>query len=165
MEEISEKSSRPPKKALEAGCPILAVPLFLRQGWKTTKASPVLAIAPRQNVAKSVAKARKSPQCTTRNPNLINNIGGIFRKKHPTPPFFRQTGRTAHPGRPSALPIHRGAESPVADFLQSHSIPRSLKDHSRHHAPDWLRCFCPYSANEKVYIFPEVVRFFPPEFS
>jgi len=90
MEEISEKSSRPPKKALEAGCPILAVPLFLRQGWKTTKASPVLAIAPRQNVAKSVAKARKSPQCTTRNPNLINNIGGIFRKKHPTPPFFRK---------------------------------------------------------------------------
>ena len=28
-----------------AGCPILAVPLFLRQGWETTKASPSLSLA------------------------------------------------------------------------------------------------------------------------
>jgi len=58
----------------KAGCPILAVPLFLRQGWDTTKASPVLsfgssaALYPRQNVAKSVAKARKSHQVTTSQP-------------------------------------------------------------------------------------------------
>ena len=74
-----------------AGCPILAVPLFLRQGWETTKASPVLVFAfgPSPKRRKSVAKARKTPQVTTRNINPINNIGGSFRKKHPTPPLFR----------------------------------------------------------------------------
>jgi len=79
-----------------AGCPILAVPLFLRQGWDTTKASPVLsfgssaALYPRQNVAKSVAKARKSHQVTTSQPQPHQRHRMDLPLKEPHPPPFRR---------------------------------------------------------------------------
>ena len=85
-----------------AGCPILAVPLFLRQGWETTEASPVLVFAfgpsaalrprrsaPRQNVAKSVAKARKTHQVTTPQPQTYQSHSSHFPQKTPHPPLFR----------------------------------------------------------------------------
>jgi len=85
-----------------AGCPILAVPLFLRQGWETTEASPVLVFAfgpsaalrprrsaPRQNVAKSVAKARKTHQVTTPQPQTYQSHSSHFPRKTPHPPLFR----------------------------------------------------------------------------
>ena len=109
-----------------AGCPILAVPLFLRQGWETTKSSPsfslplagcrvphpcralvfearvgdhkgqpVLVVSPstapypRQNVAKSVAKARKTHQVTTPQPQTYQSHSSHFPQKTPHPPLFR----------------------------------------------------------------------------
>ena len=55
-----------------AGCPILAVPLFLRQGWETTMASPVLVFAFGSSSAlypspKRREKCRKSAQNTPGN--------------------------------------------------------------------------------------------------
>ena len=61
-----------------AGCPILAVPLFLRQGWETTKASPVLAFARAALPSpKRREKCRKSAQ---------KHIGN-----HPTTPTKSRT--------------------------------------------------------------------------
>jgi len=79
-----------------AGCPILAVPLFLRQGWETTMASPVLVFAfgsssalyPCLNVAKSVAKARKTHQGTTPQPQPHQQHRRHFPQKTPHPPPF-----------------------------------------------------------------------------
>jgi len=84
----------------KAGCPILAMPLFLRQGWETTKASPVLVFAfvhsesrltplfTRQNVAKSVAKARKNTQVTTSQLKPNQQHTRHFPQKTPHPPLF-----------------------------------------------------------------------------
>jgi len=100
-----------------AGCPILAVPLFLRQGWDTTKASPVLsfgssaALCPLAKTSRKVSQKRaKHTRVPPRNANLINNIEGIFRKKHPTPPFLTKTGLEAHPNRPPARLARAGGQ-------------------------------------------------------
>ena len=85
-----------------AGCPILAVPLFLRQGWDTTKASLALVFAvalstplrPRQNVTKSVAKARKNTQVTTSQLKPNQQHTRNFPQKHPLPPFTRNSRHT-----------------------------------------------------------------------
>jgi len=77
------------------------VPLFLRQGWETTKASPSLpstlpkprsrrSAAPR-NVAKSVAKARKTHQVTTQQLHYNQSHRRNFSQKTPTPPFSAKT--------------------------------------------------------------------------
>ena len=79
-----------------AGCPILAVPLSLRQGWETTMASPVLVFAfgsssalyPCQNVAKSVAKARKRRQATTPQKQQKQQHRRNFPQETPPPPPF-----------------------------------------------------------------------------
>jgi len=76
--------------------PILAAPLFLRQGWETTKASPRPCIclwpfrSPRQNVAKSVAKARKNTQATTSHLQPHQQHTRHFSQKTPLPPLFGQ---------------------------------------------------------------------------
>jgi len=83
------------KLVAAAGCPILAGSLFLRLGWETTKASPVLVFAlapsetPHQNVTKSVAKARKNTQVTTSQLQPHQQHRRDFPQKHPLPPPFR----------------------------------------------------------------------------
>ena len=97
-----------------AGCPILAVPLFLRQGWETTMASPVLVFAfgsssalyPCQNVAKSVAKARKNTQVTTSQLKPHQQHTRHFPQKTPHPPPF-----SAKPGVRRTPVVHRRCQS------------------------------------------------------
>ena len=96
-----------------AGCPILAVPLFLRQGWETTKASPslYLPLALPQPSPKRRKKCQKRAKTHRQPPpisNLINNIRGIFRKKHPSPPFSAKNGPKPHPGHPLTLSTREG---------------------------------------------------------
>ena len=89
--------------ARKARCPILAVPLsvfeFARQEWETTKTSPVVVLAPstplrsRQNVTKSVAKARKYTQVTTSQLKPHQQHTRNFTQKHPLPPLF---GKNEH---------------------------------------------------------------------
>jgi len=86
------------RKIVEAGCPILAGSLFLRLGWDTTRASPALVLAfalptptrPPQNVAKSVAKARKNTQVTTSQLQPHQQHTMDFCAKTPPPPPFRR---------------------------------------------------------------------------
>ena len=55
-------------------------------------------------------KRAKHTRVPPRNANLINNIEGIFRKKHPTPPFLTKTGLEAHPNRPPARLARAGGQ-------------------------------------------------------
>jgi len=103
-----------------AGCPILAVPLFLRQGWDTTKASPVLsfgssaALYPRQNVAKSVAKARKSHQVTTSQPQPHQRHRMDLPLKEPHPPLFDENEASGAPWSFSS--VANPARPPTREF-------------------------------------------------
>ena len=116
--------------ARKARCPILAVPLsvfeFARQEWETTKTSPVVVLAPstplrpRQNVTKSVAKARKNTQVTTSQHQPHQQDRRQFQQKTPPPPLFALF-RTQKPSasplftldsvlfEPKPLPLHRMA--------------------------------------------------------
>jgi len=87
------------KQSLDAWCPILAVTLFLRQGWDTAKAGHALVFAPPKpgshrsappkNVPKSVAKARKTHQVTNPQHQPHQSHRRHFPQKTPHPPLFR----------------------------------------------------------------------------
>ena len=93
----------------KAGCPTLAVPLpvfrVCQARVEDHKRRPVLVFAlseapptplhPRQNVAKSVAKARKTHQGTTHQHQPDQQHTRNFRQKIPHPPLFRPIGSLA----------------------------------------------------------------------
>jgi len=54
---------------------------------------------PRAKTSPKVSQKRtKHTRQPPPNPNPINEIRGIFRKKHPTPPFSTKKWRVAYPG-------------------------------------------------------------------
>ena len=67
-------------------------------------------LPPRENVAKSVAKARKSHQVTTSQPQPHQRHRMDLPLKEPHPPFSTKTRHLAHPGRSPALPIQQGRQ-------------------------------------------------------
>jgi len=145
-----------------AGCPILAVPLSLRQGWETTMASPVLVFAfgsssalyPCQNVAKSVAKARKNTHVTASQHQPHQQHRRRLTQETPHPPLFR-------PNRAYCTPLSSTwivARSSSLSAEKSPASPERPSSSPSRSAPPSTPGFSPQPSPKPIGTTPEAFR-------